>query len=93
MVRRHLIRAQGVVPNFANPPFMGLPVIVTAAVCLPFVVLFASIRLYAKWSLLRKWKLEDCMFAMDTRNALLTVSRRLLLSMCMSESDCHELTF
>ncbi|KAF2729423.1 hypothetical protein EJ04DRAFT_67126 [Polyplosphaeria fusca] len=52
----------GVVPNFANPPFMGLPVIVTASICLPLVVLFAAVRIWSKFFILRKWKLDDYVY-------------------------------
>ncbi|KAF2269661.1 hypothetical protein CC78DRAFT_236831 [Lojkania enalia] len=54
----------GVLPNFANPPFMGLPVIVTASICLPLVLFFASLRIYAKWLILKKWKLDDYVYAL-----------------------------
>ncbi|KAF2105745.1 hypothetical protein BDV96DRAFT_356723 [Lophiotrema nucula] len=54
----------GVLPNFANPPFMGLPVIITASICLPLVIVFAAIRFYAKAAILKKWKLDDFVFCL-----------------------------
>ena len=55
-----LTRDQGVVPNFANPSFVGKPVLVTAGICLPLVAVFASLRLYAKCRILKSWTLDDC---------------------------------
>ncbi|KAF2192940.1 hypothetical protein K469DRAFT_735054 [Zopfia rhizophila CBS 207.26] len=55
----------GVIPNFASPPFMGMPVLVTAGICLPLVLLFAAIRIYAKVWILKKRKLDDYVYCLS----------------------------
>ncbi|KAF2472582.1 uncharacterized protein BDR25DRAFT_15617 [Lindgomyces ingoldianus] len=55
----------GVVSNFSNPSFMGTPVLVTAGICLPLILAFTAVRIYAKLAILKKWKLEDYVYCIS----------------------------
>ncbi|KAF1999228.1 hypothetical protein P154DRAFT_232007 [Amniculicola lignicola CBS 123094] len=55
----------GVLPNFANPPYMGRPVLITAGICLPLVVLFSAVRVFAKARILKKWTLDDIVYCIS----------------------------
>ncbi|KAF2790341.1 hypothetical protein K505DRAFT_81205 [Melanomma pulvis-pyrius CBS 109.77] len=52
----------GITPDFENPPFLGLPVLVTAGICLFLVFLFTAVRIYATVYVLKKWKLDDYVY-------------------------------
>ncbi|KAH7119659.1 hypothetical protein B0J11DRAFT_582173 [Dendryphion nanum] len=54
----------GVSSNFENPQFLGLPVLVTASLCLALLVPFAVARIYARVVVLRIWKFEDYVFCL-----------------------------
>ncbi|PSN74792.1 hypothetical protein BS50DRAFT_24051 [Corynespora cassiicola Philippines] len=49
----------GVTSHFVDPRFLGLPLLVTAGVCLPLVLLFAAVRIYARLAVDKTWKLND----------------------------------
>lgn len=50
----------GIVPNFVNPPDRTFQLYVVAGVCLPLILLFASLRLYAKLWLIQSRTKDDC---------------------------------
>lgn len=43
-----------------NPDFLGLPVLITAGIGLPLIIVFAAVRIYARAVVLKRWKLDDC---------------------------------
>ena len=49
----------GVIPNLENPQSRAFELFVTASVCLPLIIFFASLRLYAKVAILKKWTWDD----------------------------------
>ena len=49
-----------IVPNFAHPEDRAYQVYTAAAVCLPIILVFASLRLYAKVFLIRSRTRDDC---------------------------------
>ena len=49
----------GVVPNLTNPASRASEIYVAAGVCLPLIVSFAAMRLYAKVAILKKWTWDD----------------------------------
>ena len=50
----------GVVPNFAHPEDRTYQIYVAAAVCLPTMLIFASLRLWAKVFIIRAKTRDDC---------------------------------
>jgi len=51
----------GVIPNFTDPKTRVWMIDVSAAVCLPLLVFFASSRLYAKAFIVKKRSWDDSM--------------------------------
>ena len=49
----------GRVPNFVHPESRAWEINVATSICLPFIALFAAMRLYAKAVVLKKWKWDD----------------------------------
>lgn len=49
----------GHIPNFVNPASRAYQVYVTACVCMPLIVMFAAMRLYARIAILKKWTWDD----------------------------------
>jgi len=52
----------GVVADLAHPKWHGESVVVAASVGIPLMLIMASIRIYAKCYLTRKWVLDDYTF-------------------------------
>ncbi|KAF2649783.1 hypothetical protein K491DRAFT_721365 [Lophiostoma macrostomum CBS 122681] len=52
----------GVSSNFVKPAFLGLPVLIVAGICLPLVLLFAAIHIYAKVKVSKRWRLFDYVY-------------------------------
>ena len=50
----------GIVPDLSNPKSRAFEIYVTAAVCLPLIVLFTVLRCYAKIVIMKKWTWDDC---------------------------------
>jgi hypothetical protein len=57
----------GVAPNFVNPPFKGLQIIITGIIFPVLMLPFIGARLYAKYSLLKRMHYDDCETAAKTR--------------------------
>jgi len=51
----------GVIPNFTDPETRVSRIDVSAAVCLPLIIIFASFRLYAKAFIVKKRTWDDGM--------------------------------
>ncbi|KAL8822520.1 MAG: hypothetical protein Q9191_006744, partial [Dirinaria sp. TL-2023a] len=49
----------GQVSNFANPPSSASAVYIAAGICLPLILLFAGLRFYAKFRILKKKTWDD----------------------------------
>lgn len=49
----------GVTSNFAHPKSRAFVVYVAAGICLPFVVVFAGLRFYAKATIQKKIRRDD----------------------------------
>lgn len=49
----------GQVSNFANPPSSANAVYIAAGICLPLILLFAGLRFYAKFKILKKKTWDD----------------------------------
>lgn len=51
----------GVTPNFKNPESRADQIYISAGICLPLILLFAALRIYAKISILKKKRTwDDC---------------------------------
>lgn len=50
----------GVSPNFQSPESRAYAVYIVASICLPLVVTFSGLRIYAKLVIMRKRTLDDC---------------------------------
>lgn len=50
----------GVIPNFVNPESHAYQLIITVAVCLAFVVIAVSMRLYTKQFITKSMGWDDC---------------------------------
>ena len=50
----------GVVPNFINPEDISYRVFAVAGVCLPLLLIFVGLRIYAKVRILGSRTLDDC---------------------------------
>ena len=50
----------GVVPNFDNPPSIAHFSVICAAVSLPVVAIFVSLRMFTKIYCIHKVSAEDC---------------------------------
>ena len=53
----------GKVPNFLNPPSTAKAVYVAAGICLPLILLFAVLRYFAKFKILKRKTWDDCGFS------------------------------
>jgi len=51
----------GVIPNFTDPETRVSRIDVSAAVCLPLIIIFASTRLYAKAIIVKRRSWDDGM--------------------------------
>lgn len=49
----------GIIPNFVDPPDRTYQFYIVAGVCLPLILVFASLRFYAKICLLPRSR-DDC---------------------------------
>lgn len=49
----------GVIPNLDNPASRAYQIYIAAGICLPLITVFASLRLYAKVFILKKWTWDD----------------------------------
>lgn len=50
----------GVVPNLVDPESRAHEIYVATSVCLPLIVLFATMRVYARVAIQKKWTWDDC---------------------------------
>lgn len=51
----------GETPNFAHPPSRASAVYIAAGICVPLILLFAALRLYAKLAIMKNKKSwDDC---------------------------------
>jgi hypothetical protein len=50
---------QGVTPNFEHPTWHGHSIVIAASICVPVMLAVASIRIYAKCYITRKWTRDD----------------------------------
>ncbi len=60
----------GLIPNFTNPETRVSRIDVSAAVCLPLIIIFASFRLYAKAFIVKKRTWDDGMLWAPNSTAL-----------------------
>ena len=50
----------GVGPNLVNPQSRAYEIYVAASVCLPLIAIFATMRIYARVGILKRWTWDDC---------------------------------
>ncbi|KAH4415151.1 hypothetical protein HBH92_074120 [Parastagonospora nodorum] len=64
----------GITPNFEYPTWHGRSVVIAASVCIPLMLIAASIRVYTKCFITRKWNRDDNIFLASLAAALLFIA-------------------
>ena len=64
----------GIVPNLVDPETRAYEIYVAASVCLPLIAIFATMRIYARVIILKRWTWDDCE---NIVMPLMTVTKRI----------------
>ncbi|KAF2275313.1 uncharacterized protein EI97DRAFT_501919 [Westerdykella ornata] len=64
----------GVASNFKDPVFLGRPVVITAAICMLFVLLFVAARIYARAAVFRRWRCYDYVYLLTAALGLAMIA-------------------
>lgn len=64
----------GQIPSLVNPASRASQIYVAACTCLPLIVMFAAMRLYARIVILKKWTWDDGRIRIKPYLTLLTRS-------------------
>ncbi|KAF2179609.1 hypothetical protein K469DRAFT_673989 [Zopfia rhizophila CBS 207.26] len=69
----------GVIPDFVHPQWHGQPVVIVGAVGISVMLVMASIRMYSKCYLTRKWVFDDYVYLLSLRSLVLQVASPFLI--------------